>query len=283
MIARSGPRYLRPDGNRRLRRRRRTRAAARLIFWMAIWLAGAGALAGTGAGIWRLLTGEGRFPLSAVILEGAPEPVKEGIMEALAPLHGRNLFALDLRELERRVMAHPWVSSASVHRRLPDAVLVILTTRKVEALVEVGGEIRMVDRTGRDLGRYEPQWADQDQPVIAGLAGDGAERGAQVAERLERGLKAIRELRQTHPDFVQAISTVDVSRRDRLTVTLRDFGPPLYLSPDAPQRNVRHLATVRNRLAAEGMVPGYLDLRFRDRIAVMPVAAGADGGASGAS
>lgn len=278
-VSRSEPRYLRPEGNRRLRRRRRTRAAVRFVSWAFVWLAGAGALAGAAAGGWSFLTRADRFPLSEVIVEGGPEAVKAEIAASLRPFHGRNLLDLDLRELEHHVRAHAWVRSASIHRRLPDALLVLVNPRSVEALVEVGGRIRMFGG-GQDLGPYEPRWGAEDQPVITGL---GADTRVEVAGRLDRALDALSRLREEAPGFVEGLSTLDVSREDRLTVTLRDFAPAVYLNPADPVLNLHRLPAVRARVAAEGLDPLYLDLRFRDRIAVMPALDSGRGGARHAS
>jgi cell division septal protein FtsQ len=239
-----------------------------VAFWAAVWLAGAGVAAGSVIWGWRFLTGPERFPLDRVVVEGAPPEVTVEVASTLERLHGQNIFSLDLRALEHRVRAHPWVSAASVQRRLPDALLVFLSLRTVEALVEVGGEIRMVGADGQDLGRYEPRWAREDQPVITGVAGTTRQ---EVAGKLALGLSALEELRAASPEFVGSLSALDVSRRDRLTATLRDFIPPVYLSPDAPARNLDRLDTVRARLAEEVLEIRYVDLRFRDRIAVMPV------------
>ncbi|HXI01632.1 MAG TPA: FtsQ-type POTRA domain-containing protein, partial [Candidatus Saccharimonadales bacterium] len=256
---------------------RRTRAALRFSFWLFVCLAGGAALFAAAAGGWSYLSDPGRFPLESVVVEGAPPPVKEEIVTSLNPLFGRNLFSLDLRALELRVRSHPWVLSASVHRRLPDSLLVVVTPRRVEAFYEIGGQIRMVGTDGRDLGPYEPRWAGEDQPVITGLE---APTRAEVAARLDRALRALRELREGHPGFVESLSALDVSRDDRLTATLRGFGPPVWLHPKAPARNLDRLGTVRARLASEGIGVAYLDLRFRDRIAALPVI---DGGSKGAS
>lgn len=262
------PRYLRPEGNRRLRRRRRTRAALRVAFWMAVLLGGAGAATAALLGTWRIVTDPGRFPLGMVIVEGGPESVRKEVAASLGPLHGRNLFNLDLDQAELVVRSHPWVSAASVHRRLPDTLLVVLSPRRVEALYQTGAEIRMAGSGGQDLGPYEPRWAGEDRPVITGL---GAARRGELAGRLQYALNALDELRSASPGFVETLSTLDVGRSDRLVVTLRDFAPPIYLSPSMPARNLDRLPSVRARLAAEQVDVEYLDLRFRNRIVTLPI------------
>ncbi len=265
------PRYLRPGGNRRLRRKRRTRAALRLGLWLALLLGGAGAGSAALFGAWRIVTDPGRFPLETIVIEGGPEPVRREIAASLRPLQGRNLFNLNLDQAEQVVESHPWVSEASIHRRLPDTVLVVLSPRRVEALFESGGEIRMAGSGGQDLGPFEPRWVGEDRPVITGL---GPVRGVDLTAALSRALRALSELRAASPGFVDALSTLDVSRSDRLTATLRDFAPPIYLSPSTPARNLDHLSSVRARLAAEEVDVLYLDLRFRNRIVVLPAGGG---------
>ena len=265
------PRYLRPGGNRRVRRRRMTRSLLRSLLWCGLWLVMfVAAAAGFTAG-WRLLAGEGRFPLRRVVVQGGGEVLDREIEMALAPLLGRNVVSIDLARVERAVRDHPWVRSAAVGRRLPGSILVLIAPRRVEALVLSGHGVRMVDGTGADLGRYEERFSSENHPVITGTA-PGGPGGAD--ERLMLGLEAVRRLREGAPEIAEALSTIDVSRRDRLAVTLRDFRPPIYLSPEEPLRNLDRLAVVREHLEAEGLEVDYIDLRFRGRAAVMPVREG---------
>jgi cell division septal protein FtsQ len=255
-----------------VRRRRRLRTAFRAALWCAVWLAGAAAAAfGFGAG-WRLLTGEGRFPLDRIVVAGAGPDLASEIEARLARLRGRNLFTLDLPGVERDVESHAWVRSASVSLRLPGSLLVLVEPRRVEALVLSGSGVRMVDAEGADLGPYGGRHASEDHPVVVGLAGGS---GAGAAGRLARALRAIRILRLEAPGFVENLSTLDVSRPDRITATLRDFRPPVHLSPEEPARNLGRLDAVRARLEVDGAEAAYVDLRFRDRVAVLPRLEGA--------
>jgi cell division protein FtsQ len=262
------PRYLRPGGNRRVRRRRRTRTTLRALFWCLVWgsgfvVAGLGFLEG-----WRLLTGTDRFPLRRIIVQGGGARVDPEVSSILSPLLGRNTFSIDLGQVERASRSHPWVRAASVERRVPDGLLVVVEARSVEALVLRSDGVHMVDLAGADMGRYETAFAAVSRPVITGAGRTGSrEEAAAVA----RGLEALGRLDEGAPEFVDRVSTIDVSRRDRIIVTLRDFLPPVYLSPEEPLRNLDRLALVRERLAADEVQADYVDLRFRDRIAVMPV------------
>jgi cell division septal protein FtsQ len=267
----SEPRYLRPGGNREVRRRRQRRTAFRAALWCAFWLAGA-ALALLGFDqAWRLLNDPGRFPLKRVIVQGAGDRIDAEIEARLAPLLGRNVLTIDIAQVEREASGHPWVRSASVRRRLPSSILVVLKPRDVAVLVLAGDGVHMVDASGSDIGRLDPRDASENHPIVTGVMEPG---GRASAERLSAGIRAAVTLEEKAPELAAEISTLDLSRSDRLTATLRDYRPPIYLSPADPIRNVDRLAVVRERLAAAGVEAEYLDLRFKDRIAVLPIRAG---------
>ena len=66
------------------------------------------------------------------------------------PEHG-SLLSLDLAALEKKVTAHPWVSSASVGRALPHTLAVVVVERTPAAVVQhVGGDL-FVDDNGAVL------------------------------------------------------------------------------------------------------------------------------------
>jgi cell division septal protein FtsQ len=271
-IAAAGePRYLRPGGNREVRRRRQRRTVLRASLWCCLWLAGAALAAFGFREGWLLLAGPGRFQLERVIVQGAGDKVDGEIEAQASHLLGRNLLTIDIADLEKIARSHPWVRTASVWRRLPSAVLVVVEPRKVAALVLAGDGVHMVDAGGSDLGRYEPGYAADNRPVLTGVMDAG---GRASPERLLRGIGASLRLEETSPEFAATLSTLDLSRTDRLTATLRDFRPPVYLSPEDPLRNLDRLAGVRERLTAAGIDVDYVDLRFRNRIAVMPVRTG---------
>src|SRR6266850_2085054 len=230
------PGYLRPGGNREVRRRRQRRTASRAILWCSLWLAGLAAATFGFRSAWQLLKDPERFPLEHVIVEGAGERVNHEVESSLAPLLGRNVLTVDLGEVERSAMRSPWVRSASVKLRLPSALLVILEPRAVAALVLAGDGVHIVDASGSDIGRYTPSDSGENHPVITGVMEPG---GRASAARLASGIQAARRLSEGSPEF----------------------------------------AAVRRRIEAEELEAEYIDLRFKDRIAVMPTQTGA--GASG--
>jgi len=265
------PRYLRPGGNREVRRRRQRRTATRAILWCLVWLVGASAAGYGFRSAWQLLTDPERFPLTRVIVSGADASVNREVEAGLHALLGRNLLTIDMATVEMEAGRHPWVRGASVRRRLPSSLLVLLKPREVAGLVLAGDGIHMVDDEGEDVGRYGPQDAWRNHPILTGLVDAG---GRAIKARLLEGIRAARRLEAEAPEFAASLSALDLARTDRMTATLRDFQPPVYLDPEDPLRNLDRLAAVRKRLEAGDIDTEYIDLRFKDRIVVMPIRTG---------
>ena len=95
-------------------------------------------------------------------VEGRRYARREEIRAALGIERGDGMLLLDLAAAKARLEANPWVASATVERRLPDAVYVRIVERRPMALWQHRGVIRVVDRDGRVL-------TDRDVADHAGL------------------------------------------------------------------------------------------------------------------
>lgn len=262
-------RYLRPGGNRRVRRRRHARVVLKLSIWSLLWLAGAALAAAGFVQGWRLMKQPDRFPVRLVAVQGGGEALNAEVRGSITGVLRKNMFTMDLHAIERRALAHPWVKEASVWRQIPGTIQVRITPRTVAALVEAGGEIRMLSAEGADLGPLTARYAGEDHTIITGVDSPDAR---EAAVRIRRGVQALRLLETEKPAFAASLSALNVSRADRFVATMRDYWPPVYLNPVNPALNVERLAAVRERLDDGGVAAAYVDLRFKDRIAVLPEA-----------
>ncbi|MFQ5845983.1 MAG: cell division protein FtsQ/DivIB, partial [Planctomycetota bacterium] len=135
-------RYLRREGNRRVRALRRRRTALRVVLGLAVWGAVV-ALAATGAvrGV-RWATSPGRFPLHRVEVRGVREARQGEIRELVSAWMGRNLLNVRLSEVEKSVRRHPWIGPSGqvrIQRRLPGALQIRVRERVASGLGLVGG------------------------------------------------------------------------------------------------------------------------------------------------
>ena len=79
------------------------------------------------------------------------------------------------------------------------------------------------------------------------------------------------------PSF-DVVSELDLSREDRVTARTVEHGPRLLLDPLRIERNVLRYLALRSVIENRVGPTDYVDLRWRDRIAVMPaIGSGEDG------
>ncbi|HXZ02296.1 MAG TPA: cell division protein FtsQ/DivIB [Stellaceae bacterium] len=83
-----------------------------------------------------------------VQVEGRQRTSREAILGALGVARGTPILALDPAEAKRRLESLAWVRSASVERRLPDALYIRLVERQALAFWQRQGKLVLVDRDG---------------------------------------------------------------------------------------------------------------------------------------
>jgi cell division septal protein FtsQ len=276
-VPRDDVRYLRREGNRKVRAARRRRTAARMT------LLSIGAAAGVVVALWgaaatvRWGLGKGRFPLETVVVRGHRQATPEEVQALVEPWKGHNLLTIDLPAIEAAVRRHPWVGAAGrvrIDRRLPSTLLVTLAERTAGGLALLGGVAWLLDERGLPIDRFGPRYAEFDFPLVKGLdslkaSGDEAT----LARALAAGVSVSRELASGAPEFWEEVSEIDVSREHEIALRLEGLDHDVRLSADSPLRNLESYLALRDRIGGpeEGAIE-YVDLRWRDRIAVMPAA-----------
>lgn len=278
--------YLRREGNRLVRARRRRRTAARATLQAFGW-AGAAAVLGLcvlmGA---RWAGGSGNFRLATVTVRGTSEAIETEIQDLLKDRMGQNILTLDLDEVEKQVRRHPWIGSAGsvrVQRRLPDAVVIAVSERTAGGLALMGGTLWLLDVNGMPIDRFGPRYARYDFPIIKGLdamrpaVASGASAGteaanARLSQALARGVSVTRVMAEKEPAFYAEVSEIDVSDPGMVVLRLEDEEYDLRLSPEDLLRNLDNYFAIRDRIKSDEEDGGieYVDLRWKDRVAVMP-------------
>ena len=204
-----------------------------------------------------------RFPIREVSFESAlvqasPEALREVVRE-----HLRGGFAsVDLGRIEQALETRPWVESASVRRRWPDALVIRITERRpvarwgTGALVSDRAEVFTPDSVAAFAGL----------PVLHGPPG---QEGAVLARYGE-----IRALLRPAGLELRALA-VDSRRAWRL---LLDVGIPVELGRGPLEARVRRLVQVYPRLlAGQSERIARIDLRYTNGVAVAWNPAPADG------
>jgi cell division protein FtsQ len=91
------------------------------------------------------------FKLADVTVEGRDYVERDAILAALNVQAGDSLLGIDLQASRRRLEAIDWVASATVERRLPDTLYVVLKERRAVAIWQNASEYTLIDRNGRTV------------------------------------------------------------------------------------------------------------------------------------
>lgn len=260
--------YWRRRANRRVRKARLTRSMGRLlasatalgIIGTAVFQAGAHAVESV-----KSVDG---LSVERIDVDGAERAGSDVIRKRLETFLGRNILDLRLYEVVAAAEADPWVLSASAKRILPGSLRVTVQERRAAARAVIGKVTYVVDTTGYVAGKAGPGEFSH-LPLLRGL--DGLDREA-LAAALVRGVSTLARLQRAAGVWVDEIGEIDLSSDDRIAVRTVDPGPRILLDARNVERNLSRFLELRREIARRAGTLEYVDLRWRDRITVMPAA-----------
>ncbi|MBI3802322.1 MAG: FtsQ-type POTRA domain-containing protein [Nitrospirae bacterium] len=185
--------------------------------------------------------------------------LKEAEMTArFRSILGRNLFRLDLADIQGQLQANPWVKEAVVRKDFPDQLTFIVTERVPTAVeIEASRGPILRDQEGAILERGGTP--PEALPRLLHYNPASYAKGLQLASFLSESLK--REAADGRPAFV-----VDLADPEDLVVHLSEgvlhFGEGDYL-----ERWQRFLE-IRSDLERRGIANREIDLRFQKKVVV---------------
>jgi cell division protein FtsQ len=222
------------------------------------------------------LLGSPRFKLTSpkdVRVEGNHFVSQNEVLSALGvrgnAYHvGEDIFRISLKESERQLESIPWVESATVVRSYPRYLTVYVTERVPLAFVDVGNQIRMVDKNGTLLEL--PEKSHFDFPIVKGLdfQGNPANRKA----RLSLYVEFMQGTKEKISASGWMVSEVDLSDASNLKALLVQGGQTLlvYFGHTDFLARFENLLTVLPRLHKTNARVDSVDLRYRNQVVVNP-------------
>ena len=161
---------------------------------------------------YRYVTRAPSFGVSQVQVTGNARNTAERVLEIGGVSRGPNLLSLDLRQIEERLVADPWIVRAHVDRQLPDRLIVSVHEREPVALLALGA-LYLVDAKGVIFKRVE-SGEHFDYPILTGLTREDLDDEvstdrAELSERMVRG--ALRLLKAWgHSEFGKDVPISEV-------------------------------------------------------------------------
>ena len=125
-----------------------------------------------------------RFGVKDIDVNGTRHLTNDDVAREAGILLGANVFSVDLDTARQKLLADPWISDATLGRRLPGTILIQVTEREAGALVALG-DTYVASRTGELFKKLDPR-DPIDLPIITGMKPDS------VAEDREGAARTIR-------------------------------------------------------------------------------------------
>lgn len=108
------------------------------------------------------------FALRQITVSGAERISEERILRQAGLRADANILSANLWVARKRLLAHPWISEASIRRVLPSGLRISVREHHPLAIIDLERRF-LVDETGRifkELDRDDPQ----DLPIVGGLS-----------------------------------------------------------------------------------------------------------------
>ena len=259
-------RFLRREGNLKVRRERRQRHLVRAALRLTL---AAAALGGTAAAVnagARWVTTTPALAVTRIRIEGAENADVE-TLRALASVSAKeNLLQVDLDRVAAKVRTHPWVREVVIRKQFPDTLAVHVAERSPTSVALLNGEAFLMDRSGDRIDRYGPRYSAWSFPVLIGLD------GLNVADRRRRCRVAgeqLRALRSNQPDLYARLAEVDLSDPGVTVLSIDGTPERLQVASEDWARNLEAYRALRTTLVERHGAMRYVDLRWNGRIAVM--------------
>lgn len=195
------------------------------------------------------------FRVREVFVVGRQQTAKEDILQAISVRSGMPIFLVDLDDARRRVLALPWVSSASVERLLPDTLVIRIVERRPVALWQRDRDFSVIDEDGAVIAT--PRIGDFGHLMV--VVGDDAPAHA----------LALIEMLASEPDLQSMVrAAVRIGHR-RWDLHLAG-GIDVRLPAENPLGAWRRLAVYQKQHHLFERGVRSLDLRLDDRVVVGP-------------
>ena len=236
----------------------------------ALWSLAAVAAGALGMVGWRYLTAGEALRIRSLTVTGTTRASAAEVL-ALSPVKvGDNLLAADVDAVERAAARHPWVASATVHRRLPPSLEVRVVEREPGALVDLGG-LYLADRRG-EVFKRAAAGDGLDLPLVTGFGReDYLQRRAAVEGQVRAALALLEEYDREGLSPVAPVSEVHLDGDGGVVLYVGEEGTQVRLGTGDLQQKLVRLRRVLEALRAEGRRAEVIHLDDRshpDRVGV---------------
>ena len=259
-------------------RRNRVKGESRK-FWLRgiAWLFGMLALAGLCLGlvvVYHQLLTCNMFcikDIDNIEIDGAKRLSRSLLLQQSKLIPGVSLLAVRPGQVERALMAHPWIARAEVSRKWPNSLHLTIQERDPVALVQIGEELLYMDRQGMIFKPLSPG-DPHNFPVITGLTPDQFKHPAgELPEVVAQAFQLMDLLKTTSPPLnLENISEIHVDLERGFTLYANGMGVALDIGLENYSEKLQKFVQLWPALVQRGLVArvGRINLTYPRRVLV---------------
>jgi cell division protein FtsQ len=192
-----------------------------------------------------------RFAIASIDVEGAARRSHDALVAESGLALGTNVFAADLDAARAKLLADPWIESASLQRRLPGTILVRVTERKPAAIVAIGDTV-FATAEGEPFAKLQPD-DPLDLPLVTGLSPDDLATDREGAVRtIRKAIDLAAEYERSEAARRASLEEVHVSPEGAFTLVVGHSGLELVLGGPPFRRKLDQAARLFAELDRRG-------------------------------
>jgi len=205
-----------------------------------------------------------RFAIRSIEVKGQKRKTDEQIALAAGVKRGDNVFAVDVNQVEQKLLTDPWIRQVKVARALPSTLSIELEEREVGALAAIGDRLYLVTKSGEPFKPVE-EGDPFDLPVLSGVtAEDLARDRARAVERVALGLELVRHWERIPMSRIHPVQEVHLAAGGDVSLTLGKAGITVHVGKGPWRKKLLMAERVIGQMEKKGKVPGIV---FADNVA----------------
>ncbi|MBI4665885.1 MAG: FtsQ-type POTRA domain-containing protein [Nitrospinae bacterium] len=210
------------------------------------------------------------FDVSQIRVEGLSVIHEEEIKKLAGPVEGRNTLSLDMREISKRLLAHPWVGEVELRRELPSTLGVRIKERVPAFVARAGKEFWVVDDGGVLICPAENP-AEILLPIIEGAPVEDGKvtAGAKLSQQdFKAAVYAWERLSGYRFLGKHQVMGFDLAEPGKIKIRIKDSQTSLTFPRRKWEDEVERLITVDHILRTKEGTPLSLSMMFADKVIV---------------
>ena len=209
--------------------------------------------------------------INNIEIEGAKRLSRSLLLQQAKLGPGASLLAIRPGQVERALMAHPWIAKAEVSRKWPNSLHLKIQERDPVALVQFGEELLYMDRQGMIFKPLSPG-DPHNFPVITGLTPEQFRHPAgDLPEVVAQAFQLMDVLKNNPPPLnLENISEIHVDLERGFTLYANGVGVALDLGLKDYSEKLQKFAQLWPVLVQKGLLAkvGRINLNYPRRVLV---------------